>query len=62
MLDLYNNLIDKTTKTRIERLEFFDEFEEWILILRHYCIVAAVKESDVSGKWEEFMNEWRFKQ
>ena len=29
-------------KTRIERLEMFDEFEEWELLQSHYCITLAV--------------------
>jgi hypothetical protein len=63
MYDLYNNLIERDIKIRIERIEFFDEYEEWILILRHYCIVVAVKEFDQQiGKWAEFMKEWRFNQ
>ena len=29
-------------KSRIERLEMFDEFEEWELLQGHYCITLAV--------------------
>ena len=29
-------------KTRIERLEMMDEFEEWDLLQSHYCITLAV--------------------
>ena len=29
-------------KTRIERLEMFDEFEEWELLQGHYCITLSV--------------------
>jgi hypothetical protein len=29
---------------RIERLELFDELEEWHLIQEHYCFLVAVKE------------------
>ena len=30
-------------KTRIERLEMFDEFEEWELLQSHYCICLAIR-------------------
>ena len=37
-------------KARVERLELFDEFEEWHMIQDHYCIVVAVnEESDGSS-------------
>ena len=29
---------------RVERLEMFDELEEWRLILGHYCLATAVKD------------------
>ena len=29
-------------KSRIERLEMMDEFEEWDLLQSHYCITLAV--------------------
>lgn len=29
MTDVYNYRLDKTEKSRIEKLEMFDEFEEW---------------------------------
>ena len=28
-------------RTRIEKLEMFDEFEEWELLQGHYCICLA---------------------
>lgn len=37
---------------RIEKLEFFDEFEEWELILRHYSVVWAWK--GTQSTWTEF--------
>ena len=30
-------------RTRIERIEMFDEFEEWELLQSHYCLTLAVK-------------------
>ena len=35
-------LNEQNEKTRIERLEMFDEFEEWDLLQSHYCITLAV--------------------
>jgi hypothetical protein len=32
MTDIYNKRLDKAEKSRIERLEMFDEFEEWVLL------------------------------
>ncbi|EGG24460.1 leucine carboxyl methyltransferase [Cavenderia fasciculata] len=37
MVDIYNYFIDKSKIKIIERLEIFDEFEEWYLIQGHYC-------------------------
>jgi tRNA wybutosine-synthesizing protein 4 len=38
---VYRNKLDPADVRRIERLEIFDEFEEWNLIQAHYCIVVA---------------------
>ena len=32
MADVYDNKLDKAEKARIERLEIFDEFEEWVML------------------------------
>ena len=45
---VYRHKLDPTDVRRIERLEIFDEFEEWNLIQAHYCIVVAT----VGGKGE----------
>ena len=36
---------DPADRRRIERLELFDELEEWHLIQQHYCIAIGVKDS-----------------
>jgi tRNA wybutosine-synthesizing protein 4 len=59
VLNMYNTLIDRNERTRVERIEFFDEYEEWVLILRHYCIVCAVKETNPEH-WGDFMKQWKF--
>ncbi len=33
----------------IERLEIWDEFEEWNMIQAHYCVAMAVRDPVVSG-------------
>jgi len=38
MNEVYNKKLDKTEKLRIEKLEIFDEFEEWEMLQRHYCL------------------------
>lgn len=38
MNTVYNQRLDKIEKARIEKLEIFDEFEEWVLLQNHYCI------------------------
>jgi tRNA wybutosine-synthesizing protein 4 len=43
--DIYRNHLDPADRRRIEALEIFDEFEEWHLIMGHYCVAVGVKES-----------------
>lgn len=45
MNDVYYNFIEKSEVSRIQRLEIFDELEEWHLIQGHYCISVAVNEA-----------------
>ena len=42
MNDVYYNFLAKDEVKRIERLEIFDELEEWHLIQAHYCMTVAV--------------------
>lgn len=44
--------LDPALLRRIERLEIFDEFEEWDLIQSHYCIALGVK--DAAGMLADF--------
>lgn len=41
---LYRDVIDPGDRMRIEGLEMFDEFEEWHLIMAHYCVAVAVND------------------
>lgn len=52
MLRVYSQFIDAQERRRIERLELFDEFEEWHMMQEHYCVVCAVNDS--MGLFEDF--------
>ncbi|GIL80746.1 hypothetical protein Vretimale_9150 [Volvox reticuliferus] len=38
---LYRTFLDANDKARVERLEIFDELEEWHMIQEHYCIALG---------------------
>ncbi|KAL4600071.1 hypothetical protein ACB092_11G171700 [Castanea dentata] len=42
MLRVYSNFIEAQERRRIERLELFDEFEEWHMMQEHYCVAYAI--------------------
>lgn len=44
LLDIYNKFLDKKENARIQTIEFFDEYEEWQLILGHYCLAWAYQD------------------
>jgi tRNA wybutosine-synthesizing protein 4 len=46
MNDIYNKKLDKAEKLRIEKLEIFDEFEEWEMLQKHYCLCLGKRISD----------------
>lgn len=52
MLQIYNEFIDFQDKRRIERLELFDEFEEWHMMQEHYCVACAI--NDAEGLFKNF--------
>ncbi|MCO5558662.1 hypothetical protein L7F22_012248 [Adiantum nelumboides] len=41
---IYNQHIDAKDRRRIERLELFDEFEEWHILQEHYCISYGIND------------------
>ena len=43
LLEFYDKYADKEEKARIEKIEIFDEFEEWNILQSHYCLVLATK-------------------
>ena len=46
MLSLYDKIINKEEKLRVEKIEMMDEFEEWNLIQTHYCFGIGIKAVD----------------
>eukprot|EP00262_Sarcandra_glabra_P008242 TRINITY_DN21566_c0_g1_i2.p1 TRINITY_DN21566_c0_g1~~TRINITY_DN21566_c0_g1_i2.p1 ORF type:complete len:338 (+),score=63.34 TRINITY_DN21566_c0_g1_i2:135-1148(+) len=52
MLRIYSNFIETQERRRIERLELFDEFEEWHMMQEHYCVVYAI--NDAKGLFQDF--------
>jgi len=49
MLTVYDKYINKDEKTRIEKIEWLDELEEWNLIQRHYYLALCSKISDTQN-------------
>lgn len=52
MLKIYSDFIEVQDRRRIERLELFDEFEEWYMMQEHYCVAYAI--NDAMGLFKEF--------
>lgn len=52
MLRVYTDFIEAQERRRIERLELFDEFEEWHMMQEHYCVAYAV--NDAMGLFADF--------
>eukprot|EP00919_Chromeraceae_sp_WS-2016_P048176 GHVR01114148.1.p1 GENE.GHVR01114148.1~~GHVR01114148.1.p1 ORF type:complete len:140 (+),score=22.74 GHVR01114148.1:172-591(+) len=52
MNDIYENYIDQNDVYRVQKVELFDELEEWRLIQNHYYIGIAVKTPESSGECE----------
>ena len=50
MVQVYNKHLSAFEKARIERLELFDEFEEWVLLQGHYCIAFGSRGLGASNK------------
>ncbi|KAM0008316.1 putative transferase [Helianthus debilis subsp. tardiflorus] len=52
MLKIYTSFVEPQERQRIERLELFDEFEEWYMMQEHYCVACAI--NDAMGMFENF--------
>ena len=46
MRDVYDDCIRQDEKARVSRLELFDEFEDWNLLMEHYCLAGGAQGSD----------------
>ena len=38
---VYSERLDAHEREKIERIEIFDEFEEWVLLQSHYCLTLG---------------------
>jgi tRNA wybutosine-synthesizing protein 4 len=47
------SLLGREELTRLNRIEMFDEIEEWRLTQAHYCIVLATKDTSKSSLWAD---------
>ncbi|KAJ8900371.1 hypothetical protein K2173_025011 [Erythroxylum novogranatense] len=45
MLRVYSDFVEARERRRIERLELFDEFEEWYMMQEHYCVAYAINDA-----------------
>ncbi|KAL9228822.1 hypothetical protein vseg_004360 [Gypsophila vaccaria] len=45
MQRVYSEFVDRRERGRIERLELFDEFEEWYMMQEHYCVAYAINDA-----------------
>lgn len=43
---VYASKLDAGERARIEKLEIFDEFEEWELLQSHYCLCLGKRVGD----------------
>lgn len=41
MREVYGRLLSGEDQARISRIEFMDEFEEFYLLMAHYCIAVG---------------------
>ena len=46
MSQVYSVKLDATERSRIEKLEIFDEYEEWDLLQSHYCLALGKNFAD----------------
>ena len=56
MLTAFATLISGQERARVQRLEIFDEVEEWEMIMQHYCLtLGAIKRDEVGGSTGELV-------
>ena len=49
MLEAYNTVISAEKRKEANKKELFDEIEEWNLLMSHYCLTIAIKESNTNN-------------
>lgn len=65
MKQLYLQFMDPVEKKRIEKIEMLDEYEEWYMLMEHYCISLGVQVPESHGlkhvdAWNTFFKKWQF--
>lgn len=52
MNKVYKEKLDHAERQRIEKLEIFDEFEEWEMLQHHYCLCLGkrIKNEETDAK------------
>ena len=54
MFGIHNRRLDPAEVRRANTLEIFDEFEEWTLIMSHYCVSYGVNDDVSDGFLVDF--------
>ena len=50
MITIYDEKVNlEQERTRIEKLEMFDEFEEWNMLQSHYCLSLGQRLPSTNG-------------
>ncbi|KAI8812165.1 S-adenosyl-L-methionine-dependent methyltransferase [Cladochytrium replicatum] len=57
MLQLYEKHVTPAEKTRVSKLEIFDELEEWRMLSQHYCISWGIHASEGVKDGTSFVEE-----
>mmetsp|Transcript_4572 Transcript_4572/g.6751 ORF Transcript_4572/g.6751 Transcript_4572/m.6751 type:complete len:334 (+) Transcript_4572:3-1004(+) len=50
MMSAYETVVTDTQRLRANQCEMLDELEEWVLIMRHYCIVICCRSDSNFGQ------------
>jgi len=50
MMSAYDTVVTDTQRLRANQCEMLDELEEWVLIMRHYCIVVCCRSDSNFGQ------------
>jgi len=50
MQDFYDGLPEEE-KSRVAKIEWLDEIEEWKMIQQHYCFILATKDAEGRKLW-----------